>query len=284
MKKLFLTFIFSVCAALSASAAEPSYFSVDNMNGFILHTYASDDPLGDVSFIIETQNQLVLLEPQAFHKNTKELLNYCNSLKKPLKNILVSFHIAGLKMYQASQKMIASDTENYYKDSAGKGMLDYFGKQYQGQIDVSLVPFDRVLARDTVFTIDGVTYTFMPSAMPGVPGVNIDIDGKVLFQHFAPLAGTHPSPFYIDSKEAINAALSDLETAQKKQYQLYIGSHLPGKGTATDLNFQIGYLKRMQDIVRIAGGTNEFIEKMQKAYPDLAHVDNLEAIAEKLYK
>lgn len=86
--------------------------------------------------------------------------------------------------------------------------------------------------------IGGVSYALYQTDLPGMPRVNIDIDGKVLYQHFAP-SKSHPSPFHISSKEAITGALTDAEKALSNDYVLFVGAHYPAKGTNQDLAFQI---------------------------------------------
>ncbi|MDC7217520.1 MAG: hypothetical protein PQJ28_00710, partial [Spirochaetales bacterium] len=83
MKKLIIMPLLCVLL-VAASAQAATSFSKNSFKDFTLHTYVSDDPLGDVSFIIESKNKLVILEPQAFNKNLTELNEYAAKLNKPL--------------------------------------------------------------------------------------------------------------------------------------------------------------------------------------------------------
>lgn len=80
--------------AISAHAQPKANFSTNKFEGFTLHTYASFDAMADVSFIIEGENSLVILEPQAFKENVEEFMAYTQKLNKPIGKVLVSFHAA----------------------------------------------------------------------------------------------------------------------------------------------------------------------------------------------
>lgn len=71
MKKVLSTVI--ICTiAVSASAQPKANFTTDKFDNFTLHTYASFDAMADVSFIVEGEKSLVIIEPQAFEGHVEE--------------------------------------------------------------------------------------------------------------------------------------------------------------------------------------------------------------------
>lgn len=284
MKKLLLSAAILVTTVAPSFAAMQSTFSTDSFENMTIHTYQSNDPMTDASFIIETEHKLVILEPQAFAANTDEMLNYVKDLNKPVDKVLVAFHSAGLDAYQEGDKVITKPMDDFMHSSAGKGMLAYFKEAFKGQMNVEVVPFDTIISPQSELKIDGVTYTFFPSSLPGVPGSNVDINGKALYQHFAPTAHSHPSPFHITSTEAIEGALADAHKAHGNGYGLFLGSHYPAKGKAVDLEFQIQYLNTIKDIANKSDSKIDFMTQMKASYPDLDGDDNLQGIADNFFK
>lgn len=283
MKKTIFTI--AICLVSLLSFAQPkANFSSDKFENFTLHTYASFDAMADVSFIVESENSLVIIEPQAFKGKVEEFVNYTKKLAKPVEKVLVSFHAAGLKTYASEQKVITKPMAEFMKSDAAKGMLGFFNQAFKGEMDTELVEFDEQIDASTNFTVDGVTYSLEPTSLPGMPGVNIAIGNKVYYQHFAPAKGYHASKNQIKNIASIEGALSDAQKAKKKGYSLLLGSHGYGKAGVEDLNFQIKYLKIMKNIALKAVSSEDFIKKMNKKYPNCKGEKDLKAIAIELYK
>lgn len=283
MKKVTITVV--ACLAFVMAFAQPkANFSIDKFEGFTLHTYASFDPMADVSFIVESKDSLVIIEPQAFKGKVEEFVNYTNQLSKPIAKVIVSYHSGGLKNYADVEKISSKAMADFVSSDAFEGMLGYFNQAFNGAMDTEIVPFDKTLNIPTTLSIDGVEYTLTPSAVPGMPGFNIAIGDKVYYQHFAPAKGFHASKNMINSKAAIDGALTDAKKAKKGKYTLLLASHGYGKANADDLKFQIKYLKKMRKIANKASSENEFVAMMTKAYPNYKGEEDLKGIAQNIYK
>lgn len=283
MKKLSIIII-AMAISIAAFAQSPASFSSDKFTNFTLHTYASFDAMADVSFIVEGENSLVIIEPQAFKGKVEEFMDYTKKLNKPIEKVLVSFHAAGLKVYKNEHKVITKPMAEFMKSEAAQGMLGFFDKAFKGAMDTEVVEFDEHIDANAKFTVDGVEYVLEPTAVPGMPGVNITIGGNVYYQHFAPAKGMHASKNQINSKAAIDGALADALKAKKEGYSLFLGSHGIGKAGTEDLKFQIRYLKTMKKIAERAAIADEFIEQMNAKYPNCKGEEDLKGIASNLYK
>ncbi|NCD35115.1 MAG: hypothetical protein EOL87_17080 [Spartobacteria bacterium] len=284
MKKIATIFAAGLTAATVATAEPSAMFSTDRFDNFTLHTYASFDPMADVSFIVEGSNSLVVIEPQAFKGHVEEFIDYTEKLNKPIEKVLVSFHAAGLQPYEKEEKTITKPMAEFMKSDAAKGMLAFFDQAFGGTMDTEIVEFDEVVDVPARFSIDGVDYTLEPTSVPGMPGVNISIGEQVYYQHFAPAKGYHASKNQIDSIAAIDGALMDAEKARNAGYSMLLGSHGYGKASVADLNFQIEYLTQMKNIAASASSADEFISRMNAAYPACKGANDLNGIAAKLYK
>jgi len=284
MKKTILAITVTLAlVTVSGFAETKAMFSTDKFDNFTLHTYASFDAMADVSFIVEGKKSLVIIEPQAFKGKVEEFTAYTEKLGKPIKKVLVSFHAAGLKVYENEHKVIAKPMADFMKSDAAKGMLAFFDETFKGAMDTEIVEFDESIDASTSFTVDGVTYKLELTSLPGMPGVNIAIGKNVYYQHFAPAKGYHASKNQIDSIAAIDGALADANKARKAGYTLLLGSHGYGKAGIEDLDFQIAYLKTMKRIASNVKTAKEFVAQMNVAYPECKGEDDLEQIAEKLF-
>lgn len=270
--------------AISTYAQPKANFTTNEFDNFTLHTYASFDAMADVSFIIESENSLVIIEPQAFKGKVEEFVDYTNKLNKPIEKVFVSFHAAGLKSYPDITKATTKSMAAFSQSEAAKGMLGYFDQAFNGAMDTEIVEFDEQFDANDEFTVDGITYKLEPTSLQGMPGVNIDINGQVYYQHFAPAKGYHASKNMIKSKAAIDGALTDAIKAKKAGYTLFLGSHGYGKAGVDDLNWQIKYLKTMQKIAEKATTADEFIAKMNEKYPDCKGEEDLKGIAAEIYE
>lgn len=283
MKKL-VTFSITCILAITVYAQPQANFTKDQFDNFTLHTYASFDAMADVSFIVEGEKSLVIIEPQAFKGKVEEFMAYTRKLNKPIDKVLVSFHAAGLKVFEKEHKVITKPMAEFMKSDKAKGMIGFFNKAFQGAMDTEIVEFDEHIDASTRFTVDDVEYVLEPTSLPGMPGVNIAIGGKAYYQHFAPTKGMHASKNQIKSKASIEGALADAMKAKNGKYKLLLGSHGVGKAGVEDLNFQIKYLKTMHKIASKAATADEFIAQMNTKYPNCKGEKDLRVIATSIYK
>lgn len=283
MKKIVIYILVSFLS-IAGFAQPKASFSINKFNNFTLHTYASFDAMADVSFIVETKNSLVIIEPQAFKGKVEEFMAYTKKLGKPVKKVFVSFHAAGLKVYKEEHKVITKPMAEFMKSDAAKGMLGFFDKAFKGAMDTEIVEFDEHIDASSNFNIDGVNYCLEPTSLPGMPGVNIAIGKHVYYQHFVPTKGFHASVNQIVSKASIDGALADAIKAKKAGYTLLLGSHGYGRAGIEDLDFQIKYLKAMKNIATQVSDAIDFITKMKSEYPKCKGEKDLKGIAAKLYK
>jgi len=275
--------ITATLAAVTGFAAPAANFSTDTFDNFTLHTYASFDPMANVSFIVEGVTSLVVIEPQAFKGKVEEFTDYTDKLGKPIAEVIVSFHAAGLNAYPNEKKVITKPMAEFMKSDKAKSMLGFFDKAFKGAMDTQIVEFDEQLDVPVQFTIDGIEYTLEPTSVPGMPGANITIGGQVYYQHFAPAKGSHVSKNQIKSRAAIDGALIDALQAKVAGCTLLLGSHGTGKASVEDLDFQIDYLKTMKQASSEATTAEEFIRQMNAAYPDCKGEEDLNGIAANLY-
>ena len=91
-------------------------------------------------------------------------------------------------------------------------------------------------------------------------------------------------PLQITGRTALKAYLSELEKAKTSGAELFVGGHGVATADIVAVDFQIGYLKKMQKLLQDKKNENDFVAAMKSAYPQAATPDNLTAVAANLYK
>lgn len=76
--------------------------------------------------------------------------------------------------------------------------------------------------------------------------------------------------------------LGDVSFIIESANSLFIGSHMPGRGETSDLEFRIKYLETLTTITAKTDQAAEIEFLMEKAFPGYAGKENLKAISEKL--
>ncbi|MDL2308911.1 hypothetical protein LJC68_04420 [Bacteroidales bacterium OttesenSCG-928-B11] len=114
--------------AETISVNAQSKFEVKDFGSFKIHSYATADPLGDMSYIIEGKNALVILEPVLFHVNIKEFGEYVESLKKPIEKVIASYHTGGFNAFDPESIVMIEGMPEFEKGEAYSGMSAYLAE------------------------------------------------------------------------------------------------------------------------------------------------------------
>lgn len=281
MKKSILSLAI-ILITLSANAQ--SKFEVKDLGNFKLHSYITADPLGDMSYIIEGKESVVVLEPAAFLDNIKEFGEYLDKLNKPVEKVIANYHAAGFSAHDHSKFVMVEGMAQFIQGDIYKGMMGNFSAGFGNKMDVSeFVPTAAVGINATV-NWAGVDFIFSPGASSDFPAASILIGGKVYYTHFTPAVNVHIGALQITSRESVDAQLAELQKAKVSGATTFIGGHGDATADINAVNFQIDYLKKVKETRDQKRTGDEFVRVMQMSYPNIAGEDNLTAIAANLYK
>lgn len=276
MKKI-ITLAVAAMAALSVSAQ--GTFKTYEGNGFTMHVYNSGDVMGDASYIVETKNGLVTLEEPLFKSGVAEFNNYVQKLGKPITARIVDYHEGGTG---ANPVVQPEGMPKFMHEGAYDAMMKGFQKNFGDKmVDRPTGKADEVKFGDTK-TINGVDYTFTFGPKNDFPGAGILIGKTFFLSHWAP-AKAHMNSLQLANREAVAQALEGLKLAKSYNAKYYLGSH-GGVATPEDLNFRIGYLSKIEQLLAANKDAASFVKALKAAYPNLPGEDGLDALAANLYK
>ncbi len=276
MKKLLLTLI-SAIMAITANAQ--GKFEVFDLDGFKLHVYSSGDVMADASYIVEGKDSLVLMEEPLFKDAAAQYSEYVAKLGKPVARRIADYHIGASGNHPLT---FAEGMSSFVKGPVYGGMMKHFQQTFGDKMvalpdgPTSEVPFGETE------TWAGVTFTFNHGASSDFPAAAIIIGNQVYYTHWTPMK-MHISPLQVSSPAAVDAEIAATETELAAPVKLYIGGH----GGATDrtaVEFKLAYLKKVKELMATDKTADEFIADMKAAYPGLPGEDNLNGLAQALYK
>ena len=278
MKKIVLVLAF---VGLMISANAQVKFEVKDLGKFKLHSFVTGDPLGDINYLIEGKDGIVVLEPVAFYDDIKVMNDYIAKLGKPVVKVIADYHIAGFTGHDASQFVRVEGMPEFSEAAVYGGMMSHFGNVFKDKMDVTKYAKTEVIAKDAKEKWAGVTFQFAPGVSSDFPASSIIIGKKVYYTHFTP-AKAHPSALQIHSRDAVNAVLNELEKVKASGCSVIIGGHGMATTDIETVEFEIAYLKELQSILSKEKSKDGFVASVKKAYPNLA--GDLDALAAALYK
>lgn len=281
MKKIILIL---TIIAMATNINAQNKFDVKDFGSFKLHSYASADAMGDMTYIIEGKNSVVVLEPAAFFDNIKEFGEYVTRLNKPVEKVIANYHTAGFSAFDHSKFVMIEGMPEFVRGDIYKGMMDNFAAGFGNAIDVSDFVPESTVGINSSENWAGVEFKFFPGASSDFPAASVLIGAKVYYMHFTPVANMHMGPLQIINREAVDATLAELNHAKKTGVLTFIGGHGMGTSDINALDFQIQYLEKVKENLSKNNSADEFIAAMKSVYQNIAGEDDLLAVAANLYK
>ena len=267
------------------SANAQSRFEVKDFGKFKLHTYITADPLGNMSYIIEGNKGLVVLEPAAFIENIKEFGEYATKLNKPIEKVVANYHAAGASgFHDHSTFVMIEGMPEFVKGDAYNGMMNYLASSFGDAMDTKEFKAAQTVKPNAKTKWAGVDFKFTPGSSSDFPASSILISGKAYYIHFTPVADMHMGALQITGRDAVDAYLAELKNAKASGAETFIGGHGMGIADKVAVDFQIAYLTKVKEVIVQQTTTDGFIAAMKTAYPNIAGEDNLTAIAANIYK
>lgn len=277
MKKvLFILFNF---LTLTIMAQTEGRFETHELGSFTLHVYYTNDALGDASYIVEGRDALVTLEQPLFKDNVAEYDAYLAALGKPVARRITDYHVGGTGSHDV---VMAEGMPAFTQGEVYGGMMQGFAQAFGDALtdlptgNATEVPFGSTQ------TWAGIPFEFRHGATTDFPGASILIGGKAYYTHWAP-ARAHVSHLQVSSPAAIDAEIAEAERSLATGATLFIGGH--GGAAARDaVEFKIGYLRKMKEVLAASDTAQAFADGMRAAYPGLPGEAGLEELGKALYK
>ena len=275
-KALFILFNF---LTLTIMAQTKGRFETHELGSFTLHVYYTNDALGDASYIVEGRDALVTLEQPLFKDNVAEYDAYLAALGKPVARRITDYHVGGTGSHDV---VMAEGMPAFTQGEVYGGMMQGFAQAFGDALTDMPTGDATEVAFGSTQTWAGIPFEFRHGAATDFPGASILIGGKAYYTHWAP-ARAHVSHLQVSSPAAIDAEIAEAERSLATGATLFIGGH-GGAATRDAMEFKIGYLRKMKEVLAASDTAQAFAAAMRAAYPGLPGEAGLEALAQALYK
>ncbi|MDL2253669.1 hypothetical protein LJC49_06290 [Ruminococcaceae bacterium OttesenSCG-928-I18] len=232
-----------------------------------LHAYETNDPITDENFLLETADEVIVIELIGFYDNIEELQGYIDELGKPVNSVIVAYHPAGGDAHPEAQ--------TYASEGLGEaGLVAGFVETFGDAIDGNL-PTEYELVQPGTMTIGGVDFNVIETADAfdlEIPAINVYLTHMVG-------SNTHN---ILPSMEAIDGMLVQMQDFQTKGYALILSGHdIPR--TIEIAQEKIDYLEKTKELVASSDSAETFTLAMQEAFPGYAGENYLEMSAGALF-
>lgn len=243
-----------------------------------VHVYETKGFFNTHAFFIEKKGKGVLIETPPMKDNYKELVDYIVGLGYKDIDVMVSYHLIGKHFFDTDKlkfNHIYSNQESMgYMTNSGNESLSVLKKVSGQDLDeTTIVPTD--LLKAGAQEISGIPFIITPTGfgfdveMPEIKAVHLHVVG-------------HDNHTMIFNSEFIDTVIKELTAFQEKGYTTYFSSHSAPE-TSGDVTIKINYLKEMKVLLAASKNSEEFIQKMDKAYPNFGWRNYLLGSAKMLF-
>lgn len=280
MKKLltYLVAIMMLCSvvAVAGAAEAPTPETIDLEVGTMrvydfgdlkLHAYETKDAIADENFLLETPNEVIVIELIGFKNNIEELQAYIDALGKPVNNVIVAYHPAGGDAHEGATTYAS---EGLGEAALVPGFVEAFGDIFDGNL-----PTEFELVEAGTMTIGGVEFNIIPTTDA------FDIEIPAINVYLAHMIGENTHNI-LPSMEAIDGMLEQMNSIKTNGYDLILSGHdIPR--TIEIADEKIEYLTTLKELVESSDSAESFIAAAKVAFPGYYGEDYLEMSAGGLF-
>ncbi|MDR2337476.1 MAG: hypothetical protein LBE20_02360 [Deltaproteobacteria bacterium] len=227
-----------------------------------LHAYKTNDPLNNEVYILEKNQEALIVETPCFFENIKELELYLklNLSKIKINGILVMYRAIGASFLPDVKRYSTKNAFYYCNKGAGRIVTDCHIRTY-GKIFDSSVPVIHEYIDNSETIIAGIRirifYTSSKTFNVEFPDIN------AVYLH---LLGHHVHSIVLHKADIIYM-ITHLKSILAKHYDLVLTPYYSLE-TLKDVQNKIEYLRFLHSIAGIAKSPEEFKRIVQKNYPN----------------
>ncbi len=243
--------------------------TIYNLGDVTVHVAtAPEQVFANSTYIIESANNLVVIDTQFLLPNAMDFRAYADSLGKPIERVLITHehpdHFLGSEAF-ADVPVFALEQTAALIAEVGQAEIDEKQAQF-GDAIASMFVTPEVLEPGTI-EIDGVTYDFSLvkdaeaefQLVTKLPDYDVAFVGDIVYSGVHLIMAGMP-PTWIQ-------ALEDLKADSTDQTIVLPGHGLPGDASLYDEN--IAWLSKAGELMGTATTADEFKGGLMEAFPDL---------------
>ena len=233
------------------------FIDIYNFGDIKLHCYQTNDLMNDESYILENNENVLLIEFPAFYDNLEEFEKYVRGLNKNIVGKVFSDHPNGGTIKSMKEGTIHNLVIGFEKSFNGA-----FAKEYHEITDI---------LRDEKVNIGGfelkITYH----------DENIEIEFPQIGCVYTHMLG-HDCHSIVAGEWHANVIIEQLKRYKANGYNLVLSSHYTPE-TLKDVDTKITYLEELKEIAKESKDSSNFENKVKAEYPEYSGLNYLDMTA-----
>lgn len=233
-----------------------------------LHAYKTNDFINNEVFVVEKNNQAVIIESPCFFDNAAELEAYLKPLK--IAGMFIAYHGAGAAFLSGVPKYATQKAKEYSLSGGGKALIDNFAAAFGKVFDSAVHNVTNIIQAGKI-TVGGIKFVIKETDEA------FDVEIPEINAVYTHMLG-HDCHSIVASAQHANALIARLQSYIAKGYELILTSHY----TPEDLNdakAKIEYLQQLKDICKECNSAEEFKTKVKSLFPEYGGENYLDMTA-----
>lgn len=246
------------------------FIEIYNFGEIKLHSYQTNDLMYDESYILENENNILLVEFPAFYDNLDEFEEYVKSLGKTIIGKVFSDHPNGGTIFKNIKGYASEGTIKSMKEGTINNLVTGFETAFGGTFSKEYHEITDILTENKI-NIGGfdlnITYH----------DENIEIEFPQIGCIYTHMLG-HDCHSIVAGEGHANAIIAQLKKYKEKGYNLVLSSHYTPE-TLKDVDTKIKYLEEVKKIAKECANSEEFKENIKARYPEYSGLNYLDMTA-----
>ncbi len=249
---------------------EKGFIDIYNFGDIKLHCYQTNDLMNDESYILENNENVLLVEFPAFYDNLEEFEKYVKGLKKNIVGKVFSDHPNGGTILKDIKGYASEGTIKSMKEGTIHNLVTGFEKSFNGAFAKEFHEITDVL-KDERVDIGGfelkITYH----------DENIEIEFPQIACVYTHMLG-HDCHSIVAGEGHANLIIQQLKRYKENGYNLVLSSHYTPE-TLKDVDTKIAYLEELKILAKESENVTDFENKVKEKYPEYSGLNYLDMTA-----
>ncbi len=286
MKRMVILIMVSLALSLFACTVKKNETKVidkgENMKGtivtkeareFKIHSYLGYS--GDVTNILELDNEIIVLDPQPTYSASKEVEDYVKSLNKEVKLIVISSHGIGINNFENARVVASQEMVDFMNSDAVNGFIEAFTQRFGDDMIQELVKIDGVYSDDKLLTLN-VKIDTHSNDYPPCSDIRFE-NSNVVFTHLS----ANQTHMLLSNPSNLSELIAFWKSIQDQDF--VISSHLPVI-EKNGIAYSLKYVETAKEVFNSVKTKDDFMATMQERYPNAGLEFFLAMTADNFYK
>lgn len=243
-----------------------------------MYAYATNDPLSDECYALESKNGVVLLESTILTDNINEWSQFVKALDKPVVAELMSYYPNGYAAYGSHPIYATAQALQSWQPGGGiYAIVGNLEKSFGSAADTSMPAKAKTLTAGKDITLAGIRFHIIDA---GDDAYSVEIPQiNAVYRH---MMGSDVHNI-LASRQQIAQDIQTLKGYQQKGYDLILTGHYKPEGQAAVAQ-KIQYLQKVQELAATCQTKDEFQQRVKEAFPNYQGESYLAMTASFLYQ